>query len=312
MARAGRALELIVAHLEQTLVGTDGVTVESPAFLADKITGQRREFDVLVTIRKAHHCVRIAFEVKDQKSLIDAPLIEQFVTKTSDTDIQDKFFVAANGYNSPALLKAEYHKIKCLTLQQVLDLPWLLASDLRCITRKNKAPSINLRPANELEALSEARAIGLSVNAGSVHLTDMSVVTSAGKVLEWNDIAGAAWKVICDSTSPQDLSEICASQLRTGLVEFIVEPEDPLFVVWRGSSTRHLLGSIRVTVPYSIDVQTAPFAFRIYQSAEGEPLAELAVSGEFDAFGRKHTMSFVKATASGMISAHLRTDGDSR
>ncbi|MHC4401364.1 MAG: restriction endonuclease [Planctomycetota bacterium] len=95
MSHAGRTLETLVAHLERVLLGNEGVTVQSPGYLRDKITKEKREFDLLVTITKAHHVLHIAFEVKDWKRKVGSPAVEQFVTKTQDTDIQGKVFVAS-------------------------------------------------------------------------------------------------------------------------------------------------------------------------------------------------------------------------
>ena len=99
MARAGRTLEMLVAHLERVLLGNEGVTVQSPGHLRDKITEEDREFDVLVTITRAHHVLHIAFEVKDWKRKVGSPEVEQFVTKTRDTDIQGKVFVSSSGFS---------------------------------------------------------------------------------------------------------------------------------------------------------------------------------------------------------------------
>jgi len=56
MANDGKSLEQLVALIE-TGLGTDGVKVETRTRVPDRITGKPREYDVLVTITRAHHVV---------------------------------------------------------------------------------------------------------------------------------------------------------------------------------------------------------------------------------------------------------------
>lgn len=311
MPRAGRNLELLVAHLERTLLGTDGVTVESPGFLPDKVTGQAREFDVLVTIKKGHHCVHIAFEVKDEASKIDAPFIEQFATKTSDTDVQDKYFVASSGYFKPALVKAEHHGIKCLTLKEAVELPWFVASNFRCATWRNKSPNYRLILIDETSAIDEAKQMGLLTPAKSVEPQDMDIIDADGNEIEWNRFGALAWQAICDGQSIEDVIDVKQSAQRVQNVELAVEPGYPVYLVWKGSTRRHLIRSVNVSVPYEIDVQAIPFAFHIYQSTTGEPIAEIVQSSEFDALGSKRMISFIKNGDNGETRVILHTQGQS-
>jgi len=311
MPRAGRNLELLVAHLERTLLGSNGVTVESPGFLPDKVTGQAREFDVLVTITKGHHCVNIAFEVKDQKSKIDAPLIEQFATKTSDTDVQEKYFVASSDYFGPASVKAEHHGIKCLNLKEAVALPWFVAPHFRCATWRNKSPNYRLILVDEAYAIDEAKLMGLSTTAKSGEPRDMDIIDADGNEIEWNHFGVLAWQAICDGRSIEDATEVGRSEQRIQNVDLAIDPGYPVFLVWKGATRRHPIRSVRVTVPYEIDVQATPYEFHIYQSTTGEPIAEIAQSGEFDALGSKRTISLVKNGDNGETRVVLHRKGNS-
>lgn len=310
MPRAGRNLEMLVAHLERTLLGSDGVTVESPGFLPDKVTRQPREFDVLVTITKGHHCVHIAFEVKDQDSKIDSPLIEQFATKTSDTDVQDKFFVTSSGYFEPALVKAEHHGIKCLTLEYAVALPWFVASEFRCATWRNHTPNYRLILVDEASAIDEAKLLGLATTAKSGEPRDMAIVDAVGNEIKWNHFGALAWQAICDGRSNEEMTQIWQSQQRIKNVDLAVESSYPVFLVWKGSTQRHPICTIRVTVPYEIEVQETPFAFHIYQFTTGEAIAAIAQSGEFDVLGTKRTISIVEIGSKGETRVVLNTHGN--
>ncbi len=67
MPREGRNLEKLTHALEKYMA-EKGATVESPGFVEDRITGQKREIDVLITQGEGHHKQIIAIECKDRKT----------------------------------------------------------------------------------------------------------------------------------------------------------------------------------------------------------------------------------------------------
>jgi hypothetical protein len=118
MARKGRALELLVKSLEVHFSGEEA-TIESPAFLVDRITGQKRELDVLVTKGLGHHQHRIAFECRDRKVPIGNPDVEGFKGKIADLDIQKAVMVSSSGFIKKAIEKAGFYGISCLELSDI-------------------------------------------------------------------------------------------------------------------------------------------------------------------------------------------------
>lgn len=52
----GRALEKLVATIERVLTAKSGaVIIEAPKRIPDKVTGQPREHDIILTLREGHH-----------------------------------------------------------------------------------------------------------------------------------------------------------------------------------------------------------------------------------------------------------------
>jgi len=135
MARDGRVLEKLTNALEKALA-TGEVTIESPAYLADRTTGQKREVDVLITKGKGHHKHLIAIECRARKAPVGVPDIEAFHTKINDLRINKAVFVSSSGYRKSAIEKANFYNISCLDLDDSGDIEWLLVDTMTIFTRR--------------------------------------------------------------------------------------------------------------------------------------------------------------------------------
>lgn len=124
--KKGRALEKLVAYLERHLAPSGTVIVDSPKRLPDKTTGRLREHDVVLTVTSGHHKILVAIECRDRSRPVGVPQIEGFAEKCSETLINMPVIVSPSGFTSTALLKAKALGIKCLSLDQVDVLPWIL------------------------------------------------------------------------------------------------------------------------------------------------------------------------------------------
>jgi len=113
-SRPGKSLETLVSTLERILGGQANVSVESPVFLPDRITGQPREHDVLVTLKGSHHRTLIAIECRDRSRKITSNDIEGFWAKCQDTGIDQGIVVSPKGFAKPAIVKAAHRNIRCL------------------------------------------------------------------------------------------------------------------------------------------------------------------------------------------------------
>jgi hypothetical protein len=148
MANDGKSLERLVALIE-TALGTDGVKVETPKHLPDRITGKPREHDVLVTITRAHHVVQIALECKDRSRPITVDMVEAFHQKCLDTGIQQGAIVSASGFAKTAREKAAHYGIRCLEVLEAESFVWMLAPSFTFLTRRIDAQSWRFIPEQE-------------------------------------------------------------------------------------------------------------------------------------------------------------------
>jgi hypothetical protein len=169
LGRAGRALEELVAHLERVLGADQNAKIESPVMLPDKVTGDAREFDVVVTIRSSHHELRTAIECRDWERPLDVSHIEAYNTKCSHCDIHSKVIVSPNGYSVAAKKKGDFLGIRCLTLHDIKSIPWI------------KAPGIELRWRKLLRANWQIDAVDLARELAGVQKTGLSLCCSDGK-----------------------------------------------------------------------------------------------------------------------------------
>jgi hypothetical protein len=119
MTRAGRSLEILVANLEEALREDNRTQIQSPAFLPDKTTGNRREHDVLLVVDQGHHNLRIAMECRDRSRPVGVNQVEAFATKCRETGIDSAVIVSSSGFYASARKKAEGLGVRCLELKEV-------------------------------------------------------------------------------------------------------------------------------------------------------------------------------------------------
>ena len=134
--KPGRALEKLVASLERALSGQEGVKVESPKQLPDRVTGDPREHDVVITFPTTHHEMTLAIECRDRSRKITVNDVESFSSKCQDTKVHKGVIVSARGFSKSALAKAKNAGISCLSLLQVESFNWLLAPGIQSRHRR--------------------------------------------------------------------------------------------------------------------------------------------------------------------------------
>ena len=104
----GKALEQLVGIIEQVVAGNEDVTVETDKKLIDKVTGEERQFDVLLTIKQRHHAVVIAIECRDKSRPVGVGQVEEFHTKSQHTDVHACVIVSTSGFAKSARKKAAF------------------------------------------------------------------------------------------------------------------------------------------------------------------------------------------------------------
>lgn len=132
----GKSLERLVSSLEKALGDKDNVIVESPKRLKDKITGKKREHDVVLTIKQAHHQVIVAIECRDRSRPITVNQVESFWKKCQDTGVDHGVIVSSMGFYNTARQKSDFLGIRCLDIEEVDSFDWMLAQGMHSLTKK--------------------------------------------------------------------------------------------------------------------------------------------------------------------------------
>jgi hypothetical protein len=109
-----------------------------------------------------------------------------------------------------------------------------------------------------------------------------------------------AWKQICDSRAIGQVLTLKSTQQREEVIRFQATAETPLSVRWKGSTQQYAIRYVDVAVEYEIDVQDSPLSFHVYGCENAMPVAEVAQSGAFHAFGRDRKVSLVKDPEKGV------------
>ncbi|MGD2080188.1 MAG: restriction endonuclease [Nitrospirota bacterium] len=133
--KPGKSLEHLIYLIETAVADKEDVTVESPIRLRDKVSGNLREHDVVLTIRQQHHEFKIAIECRDRATKVGSGQVEAFSTKCRDTGINQGIIVSPKGFTEPALKKAAAKGIRCLNLDKAVTLDWLLAPGIEVAQR---------------------------------------------------------------------------------------------------------------------------------------------------------------------------------
>jgi hypothetical protein len=270
--RAGRDLEALVGHLERMLSHEVGATVESPAFVIDKVTGQRREFDVLIT-HPGHHGMRSGIECKDWATPVDSPVIEAFVAKCKDVGISQPLVVSSLGFTAPARTKAAAHNVRCLTLKEALEFSWL------------EAPGLEI-----------SRNVMLTV-VGTPLIGDPTLLMHQGKRMTIHNADGSLTdfatyvplvKAIMDRDIPFDPAKIGVTKTMRVQVE-----EPGKSVDFEGGPLAVPLWGVLITVEYRSEQTLLPFRLVEYRNEEtGEIVTQTALV-DLELSGFNSTLSIV-------------------
>jgi hypothetical protein len=132
-SKKGKSLEDLVAKLERVLAG-QGVLIEAPKKLRDKVTKKLREHDVVLTFNQGHHRMITALECRDRSRHVGVEQVEAFHTKCQHTGIDKGVIVSPTGFTKTARAKAEHCGIRCLDLKFVERFDWLLGQEMQVAT----------------------------------------------------------------------------------------------------------------------------------------------------------------------------------
>ena len=137
MKNDGRDLQRLIRVIEEARAAGTNIAIQSPQFFKDKVTGKRREHDVVLTIKHDHHELIVAIECRDRSRPVGVGEVEVFHNKCSDTGVNSGIIVSSKGFRRTAREKAAHYGIRCLTLDEVEAFSWinvLLCVHIRSIT----------------------------------------------------------------------------------------------------------------------------------------------------------------------------------
>lgn len=248
-ARRGRDLEILVKYLETELEKIDEGTIESPGFLVDKITKEKREFDVLVRMHSSPDSSVDAFECKDWKGKVDTPVIEGYVTKCADCSVRRKHIVSSKGFTQPAIQKASEHGIQCHTLKQTDISSWVLINSLP-VLRKTYI-SFNYLPN-----------LCSSVNPTTAHkiIDDKGCEVTQKQLIDF--FRDATNKYI-------DRNWECPTEAGRYRVCFRITPEG-LWVLDSHTNAKLDISHIELVSDFQIDIEESPIIHKLYHDDSSE------------------------------------------
>lgn len=142
MSRQGEDFHRLVELLEKSISDQESVTIESPKYLPDKITGELREHDIVLTYDFPLQQLVVAIECRDRSRKITVGQVEEFYTKCRDTGVDKGIIVASGGFAGTARAKAAHYGIDCLTLTQVARIDWCSQSEI--VIRQRVPRSVQL------------------------------------------------------------------------------------------------------------------------------------------------------------------------
>jgi hypothetical protein len=98
--------------------------VSRNVFLPDKITGQRRQIDVLVEIEAKGHKLTILIDAKFRQEKLNVKDVEEVLSLAQAVGASKAVVVAANGWTHPSEVKARASDLdlRLLTLDEALDI----------------------------------------------------------------------------------------------------------------------------------------------------------------------------------------------
>jgi hypothetical protein len=135
MTKDGKDLQRLIRVIESARTAGKEIAIESPKYFVDRVTGERREHDVVLTIKPAHHEIVVALECRDRSRKVGVPEIEAFHTKCHDTGVHAGIIVSSMGFYETAKRKAKTYNIRCLTLDEVTGFDWFLPDSMSVFSK---------------------------------------------------------------------------------------------------------------------------------------------------------------------------------
>lgn len=128
MPQRTNAFQRLLTLLTATLGGQARIT--ESAMLQDRVTGEQREVDILVTTTTASYQVSLGLEVVAWRRPADTPWIEKMRAKHENLPTDKLILVSESGFSKPAQTKARFYGIETLTIEEAREADWPLIAKL--------------------------------------------------------------------------------------------------------------------------------------------------------------------------------------
>lgn len=247
MTRQGEDLHKLVEFLERSLLGREGVTIEAPKFFKDKITGDSREHDVVLTYKDRHRELVVAIECRDRSRKVGVPQIEEFYTKCRDTGIDKGVIVSSKGFAKTALTKATHYNIDCLLLEQAENLDWCTARYFSHYSRGVTDSRVAVFPLDDsllkLKMFEDLRLFHILANEGVEEITAASSQNFINNI--FNNLTP-------EQAPPED-----------NLVNIEISNFEDFYLLDK-EDKRHKIKKIKLSISYQTKIKETPVKFYNY------------------------------------------------
>jgi hypothetical protein len=113
----------LIFEIERQLAPLGAVVKES-AMLPERLTGELREVDILVSIDEGHHRVQIGIECQDRSRPATKQWVEAIAKKHEDLGINKTVLISSSGFYSAARRRAESLFIGVLDIKGINKADW--------------------------------------------------------------------------------------------------------------------------------------------------------------------------------------------
>jgi hypothetical protein len=269
MPRQGEDFHHLVEILERVVVDHPNVTVESPKYLTDKVTGEPREHDIVLTQRSPQRTTITAIECRDRSRKVTVNQVEEFHAKCEHTGVNKRVIVSRLGFYKTALKKAAHYGIDCLTFSQVDSVDWVSQSDVAIRERHLVHADMQIAGADTLQGKSATlfmrydddgpdEEIDFRVTAG-----DDGQLVPEGRA-QW--LVDRVFKQLPNRSS--ELSGIEPIEI-LNLDSLYFRDED---------GVEHQLRVLRFVFHWEAKETVSPFTFHHYGAEEGNPFFEMVTT----------------------------------
>jgi hypothetical protein len=268
MPRQGEEFQKLVAYLERAVADQPNVIVESPKFIPDKVTGDPREHDIVITQRFPQREITTAIECRDHKRPVSVAQVEAFHTKCEDTGVNKRVIVSSSGFYKTTRTKAERYGIDRLTFAQVEAVDWLGQTEMTFRRREPRHTDIKVGAPYSMQGKNGR--LFLSIIDGPDEDTGLRLVAGEEPpiVIESRPdrLMNRLMKQVPDPTS--DLAGVWGID--------IGNPEDFYFLDDDG--VQHPLKALHLDVFWEATETPSPLTFRHYGAEDGQPAFETATT----------------------------------